>query len=200
MLRPSARTPTASELSRFAQAASAFDDGKTTKPYKATLPKDIPETNFWSFTLYDNQTRSMLTPQRYPRAGSQSYPSPAAEASADGTTTIYFGSPMLPQLKKRTDIPQPLIPRIQSRAPSGLPKAEISYRVGDLGRGGFTTRWYQFCFCDIVSMVCMSMHGVRTFIEPVFIEDDMAKKAKKAKKTTKAATKKVAKKTSKKKK
>ena len=46
-----------------------------------TLPKDIPEENFWSFTLYDNQTRSMLdTPQRYPRAGSQSYPSPAAEA------------------------------------------------------------------------------------------------------------------------
>jgi hypothetical protein len=33
-----------------------------------------------------------------------------------------------------------------------------------------------------------------------FIEDDMAKKAKKAKKTTKAATKKAAKKTSKKKK
>jgi hypothetical protein len=31
------------------------------------------------------------TPQRYPRAGSQSYPSPAAEADADGTTTVYFG-------------------------------------------------------------------------------------------------------------
>ena len=49
-----------------------FDGAKT---YKVTLPKDIPEANFWSFTLYDNQTRSMLdTPQRYPRAGSQSYP------------------------------------------------------------------------------------------------------------------------------
>jgi hypothetical protein len=66
-----------------------FDGAKT---YKATLPKDIPETNFWSFTLYDNQTRSMLdTPQRFPRAGSQRFPSPAAEASADGTTTVYFG-------------------------------------------------------------------------------------------------------------
>jgi hypothetical protein len=41
--------------------------------------------------VYDNQTRSMLdTPQRYPRAGSQSYPSPAAKAAADGSTTIYF--------------------------------------------------------------------------------------------------------------
>ncbi len=31
------------------------------------------------------------TPQRYPRAGSQSYPSPAAESNADGSTTVYFG-------------------------------------------------------------------------------------------------------------
>ena len=48
-------------------------------------------------------------------------------------------------------------------------------------------------------MLCMSIHGVRIFTEPVFAEDDMAKKAKKAKKTAKAATKKVAKKTKKKK-
>lgn len=66
-----------------------FDGAKT---YKVTLPKDIPAAAFWSFTLYDNQTRSMLrTPQKYPRAGSQKYPSPAAEAATDGTTTIYFG-------------------------------------------------------------------------------------------------------------
>ena len=31
------------------------------------------------------------TAQRYPRAGSQSYPTPAAEPSADGSTTVYFG-------------------------------------------------------------------------------------------------------------
>ena len=66
-----------------------FDGAKT---YKVTLPKGIPEEKFWSFTVYDNQTRSMLdTPQRYPRAGSQSYPSPAAEPDADGSTTVYFG-------------------------------------------------------------------------------------------------------------
>lgn len=65
-----------------------FDGAKT---YKVTLPKDIPARAFWSLTLYDNQTRSMLqTPQKYPRAGSQSYPSPAAEAAADGSTTIWF--------------------------------------------------------------------------------------------------------------
>jgi len=71
-----------------------FDGSKT---YRVTLPKDIPESNFWSLTLYDNQSRSMLdTPQRHPRAGSQSYPSPAAEANADGSTTVYF-SPKQPE-------------------------------------------------------------------------------------------------------
>ncbi|AJC78990.1 hypothetical protein IE4803_CH01775 [Rhizobium etli bv. phaseoli str. IE4803] len=75
-----------------------LDGGKT---YKVTLPKGIPAEAFWSFTLYDNQTRSMLdTPQRYPRAGSQSYPSPAAEPDADGLTTIYFG-PKQPEGIKR---------------------------------------------------------------------------------------------------
>jgi hypothetical protein len=75
-----------------------FDGAKT---YKVTLPKGIPEANFWSFTLYDNQTRSMLdTPQRYPRAGSQSYPSPAAEADADGSTTVWF-APEQPEGVKR---------------------------------------------------------------------------------------------------
>lgn len=66
-----------------------FDGGKT---YKVTLPPKIPAAKFWSFTVYDNQTRSMLqTPQRYPRAGSQTYPSPAAVENTDGSTTIYFG-------------------------------------------------------------------------------------------------------------
>jgi hypothetical protein len=39
----------------------------------------------------DNQSRSVLdTPQHYPRACSQTYPSPAAEPNADGSTTVYF--------------------------------------------------------------------------------------------------------------
>ena len=75
-------------------------DGKAfagAETYKVTLPKDIPARAFWSFTVYDNQTRSMLaTPQKYPRAGSQTYPSPAAEASEDGSTTVYF-SPEQPE-------------------------------------------------------------------------------------------------------
>jgi len=66
-----------------------------------TPPKGIPEANFWSFTVYDNMSRSILdTPQRFPRAGSQSYPSPAAEPNADGSTTVYFG-PKQPHGVKR---------------------------------------------------------------------------------------------------
>ena len=77
-------------LMGFLDADGAPFDGART--YRVTLPKDIPAAAFWSFTLYDNQTRSMLqTPQRYPRAGSQGYPSPAAEAAEDGATTLYFG-------------------------------------------------------------------------------------------------------------
>ena len=34
-----------------------FDGSKT---YKVDLPKDIPSARFWSFTVYDNQSRSML--------------------------------------------------------------------------------------------------------------------------------------------
>jgi hypothetical protein len=75
-----------------------FDGAKT---YKVTLPPNIPAENFWSLTVYDNMTRSMLdTPQRYPRAGSQSYPSPAAEPNSDGSTTVYFG-PKQPEGVKR---------------------------------------------------------------------------------------------------
>jgi hypothetical protein len=46
-------------------------------------------------------SRSMLdTPQRFPRAGSQSYPSPAASPNADGSTTVYF-APKQPAGVKR---------------------------------------------------------------------------------------------------
>jgi hypothetical protein len=86
-------------LAAFVDASGEYFDGA--KTYKVTLPKDIPAGKFWSFTVYDNQTRSMLdTPQRYPRAGSQSYPSPAAEANADGSTAVYFG-PTQPANVKR---------------------------------------------------------------------------------------------------
>ncbi|CAL1518685.1 DUF1254 domain-containing protein [Chitinophaga sp. MM2321] len=73
----------------YTSAGEPFDGNKT---YKIILPPNIPAAKFWSLTLYDNQTRSMReTAQRYPRAGSQSFPTPAAMPGTDGSTTIYVG-------------------------------------------------------------------------------------------------------------
>ncbi|RZT42127.1 DUF1254 domain-containing protein [Cupriavidus agavae] len=81
-------------IGTFTDARGQALDGS--KTYRLTLPPNIPAGKFWSVTLYDNQTRSMLqTPQRFPRAGSQSYPTPAARANADGSTTLYM-SPVKP--------------------------------------------------------------------------------------------------------
>ncbi len=110
-----------------------FDGGKT---YKVVLPAKIPAEAFWSFTLYDNQTRSMLqTPQNYPRAGSQSFPSPAAQAAADGTTTLWFG-PTQPRDVPRGNWIQTMpgkgwftILRLYSPLPSFFDK---SWRVGEI--------------------------------------------------------------------
>ena len=112
---------------------NAFDGGKT---YKVVLPPKIPAEAFWSLTLYDNQTRSMLqTPQNYPRAGSQNYPSPAAEAAADGTTTIWFG-PEQPEGVARGNWIQTVpgkgwftILRLYSPLPSFFDK---SWRIGEI--------------------------------------------------------------------
>jgi hypothetical protein len=75
-------------LMAFTDANKEYFDGA--KHYRITLPQGIPAKLFWSITIYDNQTRSMLqTPQRWPRAGSQSYPTPAAVADASGATVVH---------------------------------------------------------------------------------------------------------------
>ena len=65
----------------------ALDGSKT---YKIHLPPNVPAKDFWSFTLYDNQTRSMLqTDERFPGLSSVD-PTPPV-ANADGSYDIYFG-------------------------------------------------------------------------------------------------------------
>ena len=65
---------------------NALDGSKT---YKINLPKDVPVKDFWSFTVYDNQTRSMLqTDQRFPGIdGSKK----GLKQNADGSYDLYFG-------------------------------------------------------------------------------------------------------------
>jgi hypothetical protein len=62
-------------------------DGR--KTYKVHLPPNVPAKNFWSFVLYDNQTRSMLqTDAQFPSIGSQSK---GVVRNADGSYDIWFG-------------------------------------------------------------------------------------------------------------
>lgn len=59
------------------------------KTYKITLPGPIPMNNFWSFTVYDNQTRSLLeTDQKL--AGVDSL-SKDLKMNDDGSATVWFG-------------------------------------------------------------------------------------------------------------
>lgn len=57
--------------------------------YKVTLPPNVPARDFWAFTLYNVQTRSMLqTDTLYPEISSADG---AVRANADGSFDIYFG-------------------------------------------------------------------------------------------------------------
>ncbi|MEL7013045.1 MAG: DUF1214 domain-containing protein, partial [Pseudomonadota bacterium] len=59
------------------------------KTYKVTLPKDVPAKQFWAFTVYNVQTRSMLqTDQLYPEITSADG---KVQQNDDGSYDVYFG-------------------------------------------------------------------------------------------------------------
>jgi hypothetical protein len=72
-----------------------LDGGKT---YKVTLPNNIPAKDFWSFCVYDPQTRSMLqTPGTvYPSLSSAAGD---VQPNEDGSVTVWFG-PKAPEGKE----------------------------------------------------------------------------------------------------
>jgi len=76
------------------QYAAAFVDstGKPldgSKTYKIHLPPNIPAKDFWSFVVYDNQTRSMLqTDEQFPSIGSEDK---TVVVNPDTSVDVYFG-------------------------------------------------------------------------------------------------------------
>lgn len=57
--------------------------------YKVRMPPNIPARDFWSFVVYDNQTRSMLqTDQRFPSIGSEKK---GVVSNPDGSVDVWFG-------------------------------------------------------------------------------------------------------------
>jgi hypothetical protein len=77
-----------------AQYAAAFTDSKGRplnggKSYKIHLPPGIPAKNFWSFVVYDNQTRSMLqTDEQFPSISSQKK---GLVVNPDTSVDVWFG-------------------------------------------------------------------------------------------------------------
>jgi hypothetical protein len=68
-------------------AAGSYLDG--TQTYTVTLPGPIPANKFWSFTVYDNQTRSLL-PTDQKLAGVDST-LPGIQMNKEGGATVWFG-------------------------------------------------------------------------------------------------------------
>jgi hypothetical protein len=67
-------------------AGKPLDGGKT---YKIHLPPNIPAKDFWSFVVYDNQTRSMLqTDAQFPSIGSQAK---GIVINPDTSVDVWFG-------------------------------------------------------------------------------------------------------------
>lgn len=59
------------------------------KTYKVHLPPNIPAKDFWSFVVYDNQTRSMLqTDQQFPSIGSDKKD---LVVNSDSSVDVWFG-------------------------------------------------------------------------------------------------------------
>ena len=59
------------------------------KTYKVHVPPNVPAKDFWSFTLYDNQTRSMLqTDERFPGIDNNKE---GMIRNDEGSYDVYFG-------------------------------------------------------------------------------------------------------------
>ena len=86
-------------IGKGSQYASAYSDieGNTfdgSKTYKFNVPANPPMKDFWSFTVYDNQTRSMLqTDQQFPGVDNNK---DGIVKNEDGSYDIYFG-PLAPK-------------------------------------------------------------------------------------------------------
>jgi hypothetical protein len=68
------------------QAGNPYDGAKN---YKVNIPANVPAADFWSFVIYDPQTRSELqTSQTYPSKNSKR---DKLITNADGSVDLYFG-------------------------------------------------------------------------------------------------------------
>jgi hypothetical protein len=86
MTKPMVGTGSVYEIGATDKNGDPLDGNKT---YSVTLPGPVPVKNFWSFMIYDNQTRSILETDQKP-AGVDSNLE-GMNMTKDGTVTIFFG-------------------------------------------------------------------------------------------------------------
>lgn len=90
-ITPAMVTPSVGKGSQYIAGIRDANDQPLdgSKTYKVNLPPDVPANDFWAFTLYDVQTRSMLqTDERFPEISSK-MDSPVP--NEDGSIDIFFG-------------------------------------------------------------------------------------------------------------
>jgi hypothetical protein len=68
------------------------------KPYVLHVPKDAPVAQFWSFTVYDNESRCLIDTGTYPDRSSRN----DIVKNTDGSVDLYFG-PTAPAGKPATN-------------------------------------------------------------------------------------------------
>lgn len=61
------------------------------KTYKLTIPAHAPAKDFFSFVVYDPQTRSMLQSKEMPYPSKNNKRNPDMQKNADGSIDLYFG-------------------------------------------------------------------------------------------------------------
>jgi hypothetical protein len=76
----------------------AFDGGKT---YRLTVPANAPVRQYWSATVYDRVTHTLIRDQKTVSRSSQS---PGLQKNADGSVDVYFG-PKAPAGKEPNWVP-----------------------------------------------------------------------------------------------
>jgi hypothetical protein len=67
------------------KAGDALDGGKT---YRLTVPPNAPVTQYWSATVYNRATHTLIRDQKTVSRSSQN---PGLQRNADGSVDIYFG-------------------------------------------------------------------------------------------------------------